>query len=63
MLSLEAGVGLVGSVEPEALPLLFALSPDRPRREVAADAEVDVSEALRTVRRLWELGLIERREP
>jgi methylase of polypeptide subunit release factors len=63
VLSLEAGVGLVGSVEPEALPLLFALSPDRPLREVAADAEVDVSEALTTVRRLWELGLIERREP
>jgi methylase of polypeptide subunit release factors len=63
VLSLEAGVGLVGSVAPEALPLLFALTPDRPLREVAADAEVDVSVALTTVRRLCELGLIERREP
>jgi hypothetical protein len=45
------------------LPLLFALTPDRPLREVAADAEVDVSVALTTVRRLCELGLIERREP
>jgi methylase of polypeptide subunit release factors len=62
-MSLAAGVGLVGSIEPEALPLLFALTPDQPLREIAAQSGVDPALALVAVRRLYELGLIERYAP
>jgi hypothetical protein len=62
-LSLPAGVGLVGRVAPEALPLLFALAPDRPLRAIAAEADVPAGDALDAVRHLYELGLLERRHP
>ncbi len=58
--SLAAGVGLAGRIEPEALPLLFALTPDRPLREIAAEADVSAAVAVAAVRRLYTLGLIER---
>ena len=62
-LSLAAGIGLAGRIEPEALPLLFALTPDRPLRQIAAEADVAAADALAAVRDLYELGLVERHEP
>jgi hypothetical protein len=59
-LSLAAGVGLVGEIDPEVLPLLFALTPDRLLREVTAEADVSTSAAVTAIRSLYELGLLER---
>lgn len=61
-MSLAEGVGLVGRLEPAELPLLFAMTPDQTVRELAADSEMDEVDALAAVRRLYEHGLLERRD-
>jgi methylase of polypeptide subunit release factors len=58
-LSLSAGVGLAGRIEPEALPLLFELTPARTLRECAAAAGVDPAAAALAIRGLYELGLVQ----
>jgi methylase of polypeptide subunit release factors len=57
-LSLSSGVGLAGRIEPQALPLLFELTPERTLRECAHEAGVDTAAAARAVRGLYELGLM-----
>lgn len=59
-MSLAEGVGVVGTIEPEVLPLLFELTPDQTPREAAAAAGVDPEIAAPTIRHLLELGLLER---
>ncbi len=59
-MSLAEGVGLVAEIEPEVLPLLFELTPDddRARRRGRGRASTR-SDAVPTVRRLLEHGLLE----
>jgi methylase of polypeptide subunit release factors len=59
-MSLDDGVGLVADVDASALPVLFALDPARSLGETIAEAKVDRDEAIPTVRRLYELGFLER---
>jgi hypothetical protein len=58
-MSLAEGVGVVGTIEPAALPLLFELTPGRTPREAAQAAGVDTADAAPTIRHLLELGLLE----
>ena len=62
-MSLAESVGLVGQVEPAVVPLLFALTAERPLREIVADQELDAASALPTIRALYEQGFLERRAP
>jgi methylase of polypeptide subunit release factors len=55
VLRLDDGLGVEAAVDPAALPALFALDGSKPLRELpGADA------ALPTIRRLFELGVLER---
>lgn len=53
------GVGLVGTVDPEVLPVLFTLDTQRSLGEIAAEVEVAPPLAASTFRRLFELGFVE----
>jgi hypothetical protein len=57
-MSLAEGAGLTVDVEPEALPFLFALGPDQTVREIAGAVELPPEQAVSTVRRLLEHGLL-----
>ena len=59
-MSLDDGVGLVADVDAAALPVLFALEPARALGEAIAAAKVDRAETIPTVRRLYELGFLDR---
>ncbi len=61
-MSLADGVGLGAEIEPQVVPLLFALAAgSSTAREAAAAAEIDPAAALPTVRRLLERGLLDLR--
>jgi methylase of polypeptide subunit release factors len=57
---LADGVGIVGTIDPAALPALFALDPSRTLAEVAKEAELEPALVAPSVRRLFELGFVER---
>ena len=56
VLRLDEGLGVDAPVDPAALRALFALDGSRPLREVPG-----IDEAVPTIRRLFELGFVERR--
>jgi len=58
-MSLAEGVGLVAEIDPDALPLLFELSPAQTVRAAAVAADLEPMEVLPVVRRLLEHGLLE----
>jgi methylase of polypeptide subunit release factors len=58
-MSLGDNVGVVGEIDPLALPLLFELSEGRTPRQAAKAAGVDPADAAPTIRRLLELGMLE----
>lgn len=58
-MTLAEGVGLTGQIDPEAVPMLFALTPDRPARAAAEDAGTPEGMALRLVAHLLERGLLD----
>jgi hypothetical protein len=58
-MSLAEGIGLAAAIEPEVLPLLFELAPGRTARDAAAAAGVPAADAVPTIRRLLELGLLD----
>ena len=55
---LNEGVGLVARVHAPALPVLFALEPERPLRAATDEAGADPADVLPTIRRLYELGFL-----
>ena len=57
-MALAEGAGLTADVEPDVLPLLFALSPEQSVRASAEEAGVEPAQAAVTVRRLLEHGLL-----
>jgi Methyltransferase small domain len=58
-MSLAEGVGLIGEIDPQALPLLFELAPTRSLRAAAAAANLDVDDIAPTIERLFEHGLVD----
>jgi methylase of polypeptide subunit release factors len=58
-MSLGDSVGVVGEIDPLALPLLFELSEGRTPRRAAKAAGVDPADAAPTIRRLFALGMLE----
>jgi methylase of polypeptide subunit release factors len=59
-MSADDNVGLVAHIDATTLPLLFALDPGRPLQDAVADAGADPDEAVRLIRRLYQLGLVQR---
>ena len=57
---LADGVGIVGTIDPAALPALFALDPSRTLAEVTKEAELEPALVVPSFRRLFELGFVER---
>jgi methylase of polypeptide subunit release factors len=58
-MALDESVGVVGEIDPVALPVLFELAEGRTPREAAEAAGTDQADALPTIRRLLELGMLE----
>ena len=54
------GSEFVGTIDPAALPALFALDPSRTLAEVTKEAELEPALVVPSFRRLFELGFVER---
>ena len=58
-MALDEGVGLTAEIDPEAVPLLFTLTPGRPARAAAEEAGTPEPVAVKLVEHLLERGLLE----
>jgi methylase of polypeptide subunit release factors len=59
-MTLDHGIGLTATIDSAVVPVLLALDPTRPLREVLSEVDVDAAVAILAIRDLLERGFVER---
>jgi predicted transcriptional regulator len=59
-MTLDHGIGLTATIDSAVVPMLLALDPTRPLREVLSEVDVDAAVAILAIRDLLERGFVER---